>query len=185
MVGFNVGLAEEENGVLGTTEAGALALTADAKTQSFGVAARAKLGDDWVASVSWSRGLSAASPVAGGLFTEIGALESEAYGLALSKFAVFGESDSIGFAVSRPIHIVSGSAVMTLSTGVTDTRAIVYSTETLDLATATPETDFELGYATALMGGITLQTNLLYQHDVGGDAGEHAVAGFATLSARW
>ena len=171
--------------MLGSSEAGALALIGDAATTSFGFAARANLGDDWVASASWSQGSTNASPSAGSLFQNVSEIESEAYGLALSKLGVFADHDSVGFAVSRPLHITNGSALMTLSTGVTDTREIIYSSERLALASATPETDFELGYTAKLADGVTLQANTLYQQDVGGEAGRDGVAAFGTLKANW
>jgi hypothetical protein len=112
-------------------------------------------------------------------------IESEAYGVALSKLGIFGDHDSFGFAVSRPLHITAGSALMTLSTGVTDAREIIYSTERVALASGTPETDYEIGYTTKLDDGLTLEANTLYQQDVGGEAGRNGVAAFTTLRARW
>lgn len=185
VAGVNLAHTNEENSLLGSEEQGALALTADAATTSVGFGARMNLGDDWVASVSWTRGQTAASPVAGGLVQSYSALESEAYGFAVSKLGVFGKSDSIGFAVSRPLHITHGSAVMTASTGVTEEREILYSTETIDLASATPETDYEIGYTAQLDDNLMLQANAMYQQDVGGEAGRDAVAAFVTLKGTW
>jgi hypothetical protein len=185
MVGFNVASTQEENSLLGSREQGALALTADAATVSAGFGARMNLGDDWVASVSWTRGQTEASPVAGGLIQSFSEIESEAYGFAISKLGVFGESDSIGFAVSRPLHITAGSAVVTGSTGVTEDREILYSSETLNLASSTPETDYEVGYTAALDDNLFLQANAMYQQNVGGEAGRDGVAAFVTLSGRF
>lgn len=185
VVGLNAAYTEEENSFLGTYEQGALALTADAATTSVGFGARFNLGDDWVMSASWSRGVSEASPVAGSLFQSFSTMESQAYGLALSRLGIFGETDSLGFSVSRPLHITNGSAVITASTGVTEEREILYSTEVVDLASSTPETDYEVGYTARLDDGLTLQTNAMYQQDVGGEAGKDAVAAYVTLKAEW
>jgi hypothetical protein len=185
MVGLNVGYTDEQNSVLGSSEAGALALIGDAQTASFGLSGRMNLGGNWVASASWSQGTTEASPTHGSLFQSVSELESEAYGVAISKLGIFGERDALGFSVSRPLHITSGSALMTLSTGVTDTREIIYSTERLALASATPQTDYEIGYTARLDDGLTLQANALYQQDVAGEAGRNGVAAFATLKANW
>jgi subtilisin family serine protease len=185
VAGFNVAHTNEENSLLGTQEQGALALTADAATTSVGFGARMNLGDDWVASVSYTRGTTDASPVAGGLFQSFSSIESEAYGVALSKLGVFGESDSLGLAVSRPLHITGGSAVIHASTGVTEEREILYSTEVINLASSTPETDYEVGYTARLDDNLTLQASAMYQQNVGGEAGEDAVAGFVTLKGTW
>jgi len=185
IAGLNIAHTKETNSLLGTAEQGALALTADAATTSVGVGARANLGDDWVASVSWSRGETDASPIADGLFNSFSSIESQAYGVALSKFGVFGKGDSIGFAVSRPLHITRGSAVMTASTGVTDDREILYSTEIVNLASTSPETDFEIGYSAQIDDEVMLQANAMYQQDVGGEPGEGAIAAFVTLKTAW
>ena len=126
-----------------------------------------------------------ASPVAGSLFQSFSNIESQAYGLALSKTGVFGDRDSLGIAISRPLHISGGTAVIHASTGVTEDREIVYSTEVLNLASSTPETDYEIGYTAKLDEGLTLQTNVMFQQNAGGEAGANAVAGLVTLKAEW
>ena len=185
MIGVNAGYTDERNGVLGSTEAGALALIDNAQTASFGLAARANLGDDWVASASWSQGFTTAAPTNGSLFQSVSQLQSEAYGVAISKLGIFGNGDALGLALSRPLQISGGSAIMTLSTGVTEAREIIYSSERVSLVSATPETDLELGYTAKLDAGVTLQANALYQQNVGGEDGQNGLAAFATLKMNW
>ena len=185
MVGLNVGHTQEENSALGSSEAGALAVIGASETTSYGLGARVNLGDDWVASASWSQGTTSASPGVGSVFASVSEIESEAYGLALSKLGIFGADDALGFALSRPLHVTGGSALMTLSTGVTDARDIVYSTERVALASATPETNYELGYTAKLDEGLSVQASTLYQQDVAGEAGRDALAAFAALKAKW
>ena len=185
VAGFNIAHTNEENSLLGTQEQGALALTADAATTSVGFGARMNLGDDWVASASYTRGTTDASPVAGALFQSFSTIESEAYGVALSKLGVFGDGDSLGVAISRPLHITGGSAVIHASTGVTEEREILYSSEVINLASSTPETDYEVGYTARLDDNLTLQASAMYQQNAGGEAGEDAVAGFVTLKGTW
>ena len=112
-------------------------------------------------------------------------MQSEAYGAAVSKTGVFGDADSLGFAISRPLHITDDTALITASTGVAEARDIIYSSGSLRLVSSTPETDLELGYSTALDDGMSLQASALYQDNVGGDAGESAIAAFVTLKGRW
>ncbi len=185
VAGLNAAYTEEENSLLGTSEQGALALTASAATTSVGAGVRFDLGDDFVLSGSWSMGKTDAAPVNGSLFQSFSDIESQAYGIALSKTGIFSDTDSLGIAVSRPLHITGGSAVMRASTGVTEDREIVYSTEVLNLASSTPETDYEIGYTAKLDDGVTLQTNVIFQQNAGGEAGVNAVAGLVTLKATW
>ena len=60
---------------------------------------------------------------------------------------------------------IEGPAVMIASTGVTRGREIVYTTETINLARATRETDLAFGYTAALP--------------------EDAIAGLATVTTPW
>lgn len=185
LVGVNVAHTDESNALFGAAEGGALALTADAQTTSAGAAMRVNLGGDFVASASWSAGVSRVTPLAGGLFANISDLRTAAYGAAIAKRGVFGASDTLGLGVSRPLHVIEGAAVMTASTGVTQGREILYTTETINLASRAPETDVELGY-TAALGPVTfLQVNAIYQMDVAGVAGEDAIAGLATVTTQW
>jgi len=126
-----------------------------------------------------------ATPAAGSFFQSFSGVESQAYGVALSKLGVFGDYDSIGVAMSRPLHVTGGSATITASTGVTEEREIIYTTEVVNLASATPETDYEIGYTAKLGDGLSLQANALYQQDLGGEAGKDGVAAYLTLTAQW
>lgn len=185
VAGVNVVQSDETNSLLGSNETGALALTSTASTTSIGFGARFDLADDWVATASWSRGSTEATPVANGLVQSFSAIEAQAYGIALAKRGVFGENDTFGIAVSRPLHITSGTAVMTASTGVTEAREIVYATEVLNLASSTPETDIELGYSARIGDSLSLQASAMYQQNAGGVSGEDAVAAFVTLRGAW
>jgi hypothetical protein len=185
VAGINVAQSDEANSMLGGEEAGALALTSHASTTSLGFGARFDLGQDWVATASWSRGWTEATPVADGLVRSFSGIEAQAYGVALAKRGVFGDYDSLGIALSRPLHITAGTAVVTASTGVTETRDIVYTTEVLNLATSAPETDVELGYSARVGDGLMLQASAMYQQNAGGVSGEDAVAAFVTLRGAW
>lgn len=185
MVGVNLGQTQEENGMLGSTESGALALTSDATTRSVGASTRLDLGAGVSLSASWSMGHTDASPEAGSIVQSYSPIESQAYGVAIARQGIFSDRDSLGLAVSRPLHITAGSALMLASTGVTDDRGIVYAQENVSLASATPETDYELGYTTLLSVDTMLQASLIFQQNVGGEAGEQAVAGLVTVTKRW
>lgn len=185
LAGVNVAHTDQDNALFGGVEGGALALTAEAATTSAGAALRVNLGQDWVASASWNAGVSSVVPLAGGLFANVSELRTSAYGVALARRGVFGANDAIGFGVSRPLHIVEGSAVLTAATSVGAKRDIAYTSETILLASDTPETDIEFGYTAALGSATFLQLNAIYQIDLGGAAGDDAVAGLATLRTAW
>jgi hypothetical protein len=80
--GVSVGMTEEQNSLLGSTESGALALTSDASTASVGTSVKLDLGDQWTISGSWSMGRTQASPVAGSI-VQVG--DDDARALACQK----------------------------------------------------------------------------------------------------
>lgn len=185
MVGVSLGQTDEEDSMLGSRESGALALTSEASTRSAGVSTRVDLGGGYALSASWSMGETDASPVAGSIVQSYSPIESQAYGMAIARRGIFSDRDSLGLAVSRPLHITSGSASILASNGVTDDRGIVYAQEIVSLASATPETDYELGYTTLLTASTMLQASLIYQQNAGGEAGANALAGVVTYTRRW
>jgi hypothetical protein len=126
-----------------------------------------------------------ASPVAGSIVQSYSAIVSQSYGVAIARRGIFSDRDSLGLAVSRPLHITSGSASILASSGVTDDRGIVYAQEVVSLASTTPETDYELGYTTLLSADTMLQASLIYQQNAGGEAGVDALAGVVTYTQRW
>jgi hypothetical protein len=185
VAGVNVARTDEANSLLGSDEAGALTLTSQAATTSVGFGVKLNLSADWIATASWSRGATEATPNASGLAQSFSGIESQAYGIALAKRGVFGANDSIGLAISRPLHITAGTAVVTASTGVTEAREIIYTSEVLNLASPTPETDIEIGYSARIGEALTLQTSAMYQQNAGGVQGEDALAAFVTLKGAW
>ncbi|MFN9163527.1 MAG: S8 family serine peptidase [Alphaproteobacteria bacterium] len=185
MIGINMGQTDEEDSMLGSSESGALALTSESTTRSVGVSTRVDLGGGYALSASWSLGETDASPMAGSIVQSYSAIESQSYGVAIARRGIFSDRDSLGLAVSRPLHITSGSASIRASSGVTDDRGIVYAQEIVSLASTTPETDYELGYTTLLSADTMLQASLIYQQNAGGEAGVDALAGVVTLTKRW
>jgi hypothetical protein len=180
-LGVTAGLTHERNGLLGSAEAGAWSLTSDAHTLSVGAQARMDLGDGWLATAAWSIGRSTMTPEANGLIREASMLMSQSYGAAVTKQGVFSEDDAVGLSVSRPLHITQGSALVSASTGVTETREIVYSHERIDLAASAPETQIELGYATSLGDAARIGLSALYQDNADGIAGKSSTGAIIRL----
>lgn len=180
-VGASLTVINERNGLLGSDEQGALALTAEAATVSAGLQARWSLSDGWAATASWAAGASDVTPVAHGLAQDFSAVTSQSYGVAITKQGVFGALDVIGFSVSRPLHVTDGEATITASTGVTDTRQIVYTRERISLASEAPETQFEAGYAAQLSDATRIGVSAIYQDNADGIEGRSSVGAVLRL----
>ena len=182
---LNVARIGEGNGFLGGMESGALAMTDAAETFSAGLSARVELGGGYRLTGSYSMGTTSIAPRAGSIATGFSDLTTAAYGVALTRDGVFMNGDLLGIAITRPIHILEGSAALTLATGVDADRRLIYGHEVLDLAGPAP-TNFEMGYTARLLdGAASFSLSAAYQTDAGGVADADAVAGALRFSLKF
>jgi len=167
---------DEQNGLLGGYGSGALSIADSASTTALGVSARIGFGDGWVTTASYSEGVTQLDLKPTGLFSQANDLHSRAYGIAVAKHGLFGD-DSLGFAVTRPIQIYSGSAEVTAADGVDANYNLALNSERISLAGVKPETDIELGYVTTFLdGALALQANAAYQMNTQGQTGTNSLA---------
>lgn len=177
-LGLTASQTTEHNGVLGNLTTPALAIADGSKTSAVGMTAHVDFGKGWVTTASYSEGITQLdlTPTPG-LMTTATDLRSRAYGISVAKRGLFGRSDSLDVALSRPVQIYSGSAnLVTTSPLDGKAAALNYGLQNLSLATRTPETDVELGYVTTFFdGALALQTNAAYQMNTRGQ-GANALA---------
>lgn len=165
----------ENNGVLGGVATGALNVARSANTSALGASARFGLGNGWIATIAYGEGLTHLNGQYGGLLNSSSALRSRSYGIAVATRDVFGD-DSLGFAVSRPMHIYGGSGLLSVATDADPMGNLTIGHGRVDFAEQTPETDLEAGYTRTFMDGrLSLQSDAAYQMDVGGQTGRNAV----------
>ena len=175
-LGLTVSDTSEHNGLLGGVSSGALSVSRLAHTSAAGLSARVGFGDGWVSTASFSSGFTHLDLRANGLVTGADTLYSRAYGVAISKFGVFADNDSIGLALTRPIHVYQGGIDLTADTDMDASGNLIQSSEHVSLSSKTPETDLETGYMTSyLNGALSLQANAAYQMNVDGRTGTNAV----------
>jgi hypothetical protein len=167
---------DEQNGLLGGYGSGALSVADSASTTALGVSARIGFGDGWVTTASYSEGITQLDLKPTGIFSQASDLHSRAYGIAVAKHGLFGD-DSLGFAVTRPIQIYSGTAEITAADGVDPNYNLALNSERISLAGVKPETDIELGYVTTFLdGALALQANAAYQLNTQGQNGANSLA---------
>jgi hypothetical protein len=164
----------EYNGVLGGTGSGALNLARSANTSAIDASLRLGLGKGWLATVSYGEGLTNLNLRPDGLLDSASSLRSRSYGIAIATRDVMGD-DSLGFAITRPMHIYSGNGTLTAATAVDDSGNLTIGHGQVAFAAGTPETDLEIGYTKSFIDGrLTLQTEAAYQLDVAGQSGRNA-----------
>ena len=165
----------ENNGVLGGQSSGAMNFARSADTTAIDASMRIGLGKDWLATLSYGEGLTHLNVDPYGLMNSATGLHSRSYGLAIATRNLLG-NDSLGFALTRPMYLDSGSGTMTAATAVDAGGNLTYSTSTLGFAEKTPETDLEVGYTKSFLDGrLALQSDAAYQLDVAGQSGRDAV----------
>ena len=176
-LGMTVSQTTEQNGLLGGFTSGALAFDRQAKTTAVGLSGRVGFGDGWVTTLSYSEGLTHVSLASNSIVDGSDLLHSRSYGVAFAKRGVFGDADSLGLAVTRPIQVYQGGLDFSVATGADQDGNLTMSHERVALSSATPETDVEAGYVSSYLGGaLSLQANAAYQINVDGRSGTNAVA---------
>ena len=168
----------EQNGLLGGFNSGSLAVAKSANTSSVGVSARVGFGDGWVTTFSYSEGITQLDLKADALISSADTLHSRSYGFAVAKHGLFGDDDSLGLAVTRPLQIYSGGVNISAADGIDATTGdLKIGHEYVSLTSNTPETDLELGYVTTFLdGAVALQANAGYQMNVAGLGGTNALS---------
>lgn len=177
-LGFIATNTYEENGLLGGFSSGALSVAKSANTSAVGLSARVGFGDGWVTTFSYNEGITQLALKPDALISSSDTLHSRAYGFAVAKHGLFGDDDSLGLAVTRPLQVYAGGVNVSAADGVDATTGdFKIGHEFVSLASNTPETDLELGYVTTFMdGALALQANAGYQMNVAGLGGTNAVS---------
>lgn len=164
----------ERNGFLGDFNANALARSAN--TSAVGMSAHVGFGGGWVTTFSYNQGITQLSLRPNALAsTSTDSLQSRAYGFAVAKHGLFGDDDSLGLAVSRPLQVYAGGAG--LAGDGFDTPANLGTGRQYAGLTNSAETDLEVGYVTTFMNGaLALQANAGYQMNVPGLGGANSLS---------
>lgn len=173
----------ERGMTLGGTSGGAFDLGRRSTTLATGVSAAFGLAPDFNLRFHYAYGLTNAAERGESLFREVGALQSQAYGISFAKTGLLTAYDQIGFAVHRPLRIFDGSARLDVPIGRTVAGQVKYRHETLSLAPDGQQTDFELGYRSRLGSSISFGLNAFYQHDLNHTPGAQNLGGLVRASA--
>lgn len=140
------GMVHEQDAVLGTASSGALSLGDATNTLFVGAGADIKLDQQWVVSLDYTTGHSNVAHAADSLVST-GTLTSAAWSTQLVGRDVWKDHDRIGFAVSQPLHVTSGSAQVQ-SAGTRDFDGnINYTTVNTSLKADAQETDMQSFYS--------------------------------------
>ncbi|MET0154629.1 MAG: S8 family serine peptidase [Rickettsiales bacterium] len=181
-----LGSMQEERGMLGSRYSGAFALDKNTPTDYASFGGNFKATDKLTLSANYNVGMSRANLASAGLMQDIGAVVSDSFSLGAQYEGVTKEgNDRLGFNVSQPLRVRSGSASLRLPEGVNADGTVNYRRENVDLAPSGQETDLEAYYAKAFPhyngelafgAGVRLQPD----HDASKDADAMALVKYRT-----
>jgi hypothetical protein len=164
---------KEQNSVLGSTSANALALAKGADASALALSARVGFGDGWVTTVSYGEGVTQLNLKSSAPIANTDALRTRSYGVAVAKHGLFDDGDSLGLAVSRPMQVYDNN--IDLSRAEPNDNSLLGNAR-LPMSNSAPETDVELGYVTTFLdGALALQANAGYQMNLQGQTGSNSI----------
>lgn len=151
----------EAQTVLGSRSSGALKLGDGAATFTGTIEAARGLGKGRVLFGLVRHGLTLVDGAQGGFVADIGGIRTSSFALGLIDRGVFTENDFLGFAISQPLRVESGTVDLTLPTS-RDYEAdrLVFSDLGLSLAPTGREIDLELSYG-GQTGGLRFETSIM------------------------
>jgi hypothetical protein len=130
-------------------------------SQSISAGASARLGDNWVTTVSYDQGTSQLNLRAASLLGDDDLLHTHGLGLSIAKRGLFGNNDSLDIGITRKLQSYAAGIDLTGDNGFGATLPGNNLT--------VPETDFEVGYVTTFLdGALALQANAAYQTNAAG-----------------
>ncbi|MGE3769359.1 MAG: S8 family peptidase [Bdellovibrionales bacterium] len=169
-VGLNAGIVNEGNSTLGSDSNGALAFGSGSTTQFAGVTARINLKKGLTLAASYTIGQTSIEDAANSLIGSFKDVRSDSFAVALTADDVVRKNDRLTFAVSQPVRVMSGSANLTVPTGVDGAGAVQYTSQRVGLTPTGRQIDIQLGYALALSDKETLGVSSVGTLNPGHDA---------------
>jgi hypothetical protein len=161
-LGAQLGMLRENGSMLDTVATGAFDGIEGATTRFMTLTAAYRLGD-FVLVANASHGWTGVSEHGEALLHSYSGIQTSSYSLgAVWQTPIAGHM--LGFAVSQPLRVERGHAVLEVPTGrdfVNDT--VLFDSQTLNLAPTGREVDVELSHSFWNGGPFSMQTNLIYR----------------------
>jgi hypothetical protein len=130
-------------------------------SQSVSANASARLGDNWITTVSYSQSASQLNLRSATLLGDDDLLRGHGLGLSVAKRGLFGNNDSLDIGITRKLQSYTTAIDLTGDDG--------FGASLQGSNLTVPETDFEVGYVTTFLdGALALQANAAYQTNVAG-----------------
>lgn len=174
-----LGVLRENGQLFGAPTAGALSFGSGALTAYMNLESEFDLNADWLLSAQASFLRTDVKQATASVFSNINTFNSSSFQIKAERRSLFFENDRIGFSVTQPLKVESGSALITVPTGVSYSPGrtdVLFESNAISLAPDGREVDVEIGYSWRMDNGLSLKANMLHQFNAGHIAGQHANA---------
>lgn len=154
------GSLTEHGSILDSSGEGGFALGQEVRTFFTGLSGSAPLGKNTELFGTYSMGWTSV-PDAAGLVHDFSGIRSESFGVGVAQGDVFDEGDRLAFGLSRPLKVVSGTAMLDVPVGRGIDGQILRETERIGLGPSGNEVDAEVSYRLHLEQGQSLSLNAM------------------------
>jgi hypothetical protein len=163
---FNLHLGElDENGSLfGGSSGGPLSVD-EARTTALGLSARYQISRGVALVGDYSEGVTRVKDSPSSLIGNFSTLRTRSFGLGLVADSLFTSKDRFGVAVSQPLRVTQGSAVLDVPVAIDASGNITREQDAISLTPPGTENDLEAFYKVALGKRSDISTYFLYQSE--------------------
>lgn len=173
--GAELGVIRENGQLLGAPSAGALALGDGATTAYLSFDGEVDAGPNWIISARADITRTSVNQAQSSIFSDIGSFTATSFRLNAYRSAILGKEDRLGFSISQPLKVETGSAQVTVPTAVAYSPGhtqVLFDEARFSLSPDAREIDVEIGYSWRLDNGLSLKANMLRQFNAGHVAGQ-------------
>ena len=170
-------MLDEKNMALGSQSTGYLSLASEASSTSYGFGSEIKFADGYSLGFDAAYATTETQDSSKSLISDVSTLQSYSFSVALAKKDMAVKGDKLGVQISKPLRVYSGSANVTMTTGVDGSGNPVTETRRVSLVPDGNETDINFSYNRPLGEDITGSLSLTARDDADNIRGARDVAG--------
>jgi len=155
------GEVREDGSLFGGASGGSFSVR-DATTRFAGIGATLNINEHWSLVANADFGRTNVSSAAHSLLRDFSALRSDAFSIGVTGSGLWRRDDRFGIAVTRPLRVGAGSAVLSLPTGLDAASRVIRTESRLSLEPDGHEIDLDAYYEVPLARNTYLSTNVFF-----------------------
>jgi hypothetical protein len=161
---LSFGSVTEQTGMLGGSAGSLFGITESSNTMFMSLKNATKLSKDTWFAASINNGITLKNGNQNSLVSSTSNINSQSWSLGLLSENVIQKNDRIGFAVSQPLTVTSGSMNLDLPVGLDyDSGIMKYQSRSISMASTSTERDFEMSYRMPTSENANLAISALYR----------------------